>query len=88
MIRRITDIMVTLLPEPDSPTMPSTSPLVTPIEMPSTARTTPSSVRNETFSPSMSRSFSATRYASLTRGSSQAYATSTMALASTTKNAP
>ena len=48
MIRRITDIMVTLLPEPDSPTMPSTSPLLTPIEMPSTARTSPSSVRNET----------------------------------------
>ena len=50
MISRITDIMVTLLPEPDSPTMPSTSPLVTANETPSTARTMPSSVRNETFS--------------------------------------
>src|SRR4249919_1483071 len=60
MISRITDIMVTLLPEPDSPTMPSTSPLATSIETPSTARSTPSSVRNETLRSLMSRSFSLT----------------------------
>src|SRR5664279_2802249 len=39
---------VTLLLEPDSPTMPSVSPLATASETPSTARTTPSSVRNRT----------------------------------------
>ncbi len=48
MMSRITDIMVTLLPEPDSPTMPSTSPGSSVNETPSTALTTPSSVRNET----------------------------------------
>ena len=42
------DITVTLLPEPDSPTMPSTSPGATSNETPSTARTSPSSVRKET----------------------------------------
>ena len=44
MISRITDIIVTLLPEPDSPTMPSVSPSDTENETPSTARTSPSSV--------------------------------------------
>ena len=37
---------VTLLPEPDSPTMPSVSPAATVKLTPSTARTTPSSVKN------------------------------------------
>src|SRR6185437_8253401 len=44
MMSRITDIIVTLLPEPDSPTMPRVSPSETLKETPSTARTTPSSV--------------------------------------------
>ena len=48
-ISRITVIMVTLLPEPDSPTMPSVSPSYSVADTPSTARTTPSSVRNDTF---------------------------------------
>src|SRR5215470_13296015 len=47
-IRRITDIIVTLFPDPDSPTIPTTSPSPTVNETPSTARTIPSSVRNET----------------------------------------
>jgi len=45
---RSTDIIVTLLPEPDSPTIPSTSPWPSVNETPSTARTTPSSVLKET----------------------------------------
>src|SRR5262249_62318822 len=48
-ISRITDIIVTLLPDPDSPTIPTTSPSPTVKETPSTARTIPSSVRNETW---------------------------------------
>src|SRR5215470_4979943 len=48
MMSRITDIIVTLLPEPDSPTMPRVSPSETLKETPSTARTTPSSVRKLT----------------------------------------
>src|SRR5262249_20793996 len=48
-ISRITDIIVTLLPDPDSPTIPTTSPSPTVNETPSTARTIPSSVRNETW---------------------------------------
>src|SRR5215210_7779599 len=47
-IRRMIDITVTLFPEPDSPTMPSTSPGETLNETPSTALTRPSSVRNDT----------------------------------------
>src|SRR5215472_13457077 len=47
-ISRITDIIVTLLPEPDSPTMPSVSPSATVKDTPSTALTTPSSVRKLT----------------------------------------
>src|SRR3954465_5533047 len=45
---RSTDIIVTRLPGPDSPTMPSTSPGISENDTPSTARTTPSSVLNET----------------------------------------
>ncbi len=41
-------MLVTLLPEPDSPTMPSVRPCSTLNETPSTARTTPSSVENWT----------------------------------------
>src|SRR4051795_818423 len=47
-ISRMMDITVTLLPDPDSPTMPSTSPGEMSNETPSTARTSPSSVRKET----------------------------------------
>src|SRR3954471_21994949 len=47
-IRRMIDMTVTLLPDPDSPTMPSTSPGAMSNETPSTARTSPSSVRKET----------------------------------------
>ncbi|GAA5503519.1 hypothetical protein Dxin01_03278 [Deinococcus xinjiangensis] len=43
-IRRITDKLVTLLPEPDSPTTASVSPLLMWKVTPSTLFTTPSSV--------------------------------------------
>src|ERR1700755_706200 len=46
---------VTLLPEPDSPTMPSVRPSSTENETPSTARTTPSAVRNLTSRSAISR---------------------------------
>src|ERR1700750_2812155 len=55
-MRRMTDIAVTLLPEPDSPTMPSTSPARTVNETPSTARISPSSVRKDTRRSRTSRS--------------------------------
>ena len=58
---RITDIMVTLLPEPDSPTMPSVSPSARVRDTPSTAWTVPSSVRNETLRLRTSSSGSAIR---------------------------
>ena len=45
-MRRRIDIEVTLLPEPDSPTMASVSPAATSKEMLSTAVTTPRSVLN------------------------------------------
>src|SRR5260370_11019062 len=48
-MRPMIAIAVTLLPEPDSPTIPTISPGLTVKETPSTARTTPSSVRNETW---------------------------------------
>src|SRR5579875_3459056 len=50
----------TLLPEPDSPTMPSTSPTPTDSESPSTARTMPARVRNSTWRSSTARSASPT----------------------------
>ncbi len=62
MISRITDIIVTLLPEPDSPTMPSVSPSETVNDTPSTARTTPSSVRKLTLRLRTSSSGSAIRH--------------------------
>src|SRR6266851_2116745 len=43
--RRRTDNAVTLLPQPDSPTTPKTSPARTLYETPSTARTTPAAVK-------------------------------------------
>src|SRR5438105_4800620 len=43
--RRIRESAVTLLPDPDSPTMPSVSPAATEKLTPSTARTTPASVK-------------------------------------------
>ena len=45
-MRRMSDSAVTLLPQPDSPTMPSVSPAATWNETPSTAWTTPSCVKN------------------------------------------
>src|SRR5438552_15934701 len=42
-------MQVTLLPQPDSPTIASVSPFSTENEMPSTAPTMPSSVLNEVF---------------------------------------
>ena len=50
---------VTLLPHPDSPTTPRVSPLLMWRSMPSTARTTPSSVKKWVFSPLTSRRRSA-----------------------------
>src|SRR5439155_16485683 len=50
---------LTLLPEPDSPTMPSVSPRLMWKSIPSTARTTPSSVKKYVFSPLTSSSRSA-----------------------------
>src|SRR5262249_29820767 len=58
-IRRMIDIAVTLLPEPDSPTIPTISRGASVNETPSTARTMPSSVRNETRSSRTSSSGSA-----------------------------
>src|SRR5437763_2728960 len=51
--------MVTLLPEPDSPTMPSVSPSDRMSDTPSTALTRPSSVRKETLRSRTSSSGSA-----------------------------
>ena len=48
---RITVSAVTLLPEPDSPTTPRDLPRCRPKSMPSTARTTPSMVRNSVCRP-------------------------------------
>ena len=47
-VNPISVIAVTDLPDPDSPTIATTSPLLTVNETPSTARTIPSSVANET----------------------------------------
>src|SRR5512133_3549398 len=54
------DIVLTLLPEPDSPTIPSVSPGKRSYEMPSTACTTPSSVVNSTTRSRIERSGSGT----------------------------
>src|SRR3954466_1185548 len=58
-------IAVTLLPEPDSPTMPSTSPRSSVKLTPSTAWTMPSSVAKLTFRSLTSRSRSAIRRATV-----------------------
>src|SRR5471032_162322 len=55
-IRRITAIIETVFPEPDSPTMPMTSPSASESDSPSTAWTRPFSVRKETSRPRTSRS--------------------------------
>src|SRR5262249_51315069 len=55
-INRITAIIETVLPEPDSPTIPTTSSTSTVSERPSTARRIPASVRNETERSRTSRS--------------------------------
>src|SRR5207249_9344166 len=59
-IRRITAIIETVLPEPDSPTTPTTSPSATESERRTTARTIPFSVRNETLRSRTSSSGSGT----------------------------
>src|SRR6516164_9053074 len=53
-IRRNMESEVTVLPQPDSPTTASVSPGATEKEMPSTARTTPSRVKEWVFRPSIS----------------------------------
>src|SRR5579859_4808212 len=53
-------IVLTLLPEPDSPTIPSVSPGNTSYVIPSTAWTTPSSVLNSTARSRIARSGSGT----------------------------
>ena len=68
---------VTLLPEPDSPTMPSVFPFSTENETPSTALTMPSSVRKYVLRSLTSSRAIAEAYASLIRGSIQAYKRST-----------
>src|SRR5262249_41176531 len=55
----ITDRAVTVFPHPDSPTTPSVSPLSMCRSMPSTARTTPSSVKKCVFRPLISSNRSA-----------------------------
>src|SRR5216683_967738 len=55
-----TERAVTVLPQPDSPTTPTVSPWSMRRSTPSTARTMPSSVLNQVFSPRMSKSVSAT----------------------------
>ena len=76
---------VTLLPQPDSPTIASVLPFSTEKETPSTAPTMPSSVRNCVFRSRTSRSatwFSLPvwGYASRMRGSIHAYSRSTSRL--------
>src|SRR5436190_8419973 len=61
-IRRITAIIETVLPEPDSPTTPTTSPSATESERRSTARTIPFSVRNETLRSRTSNNASGTAH--------------------------
>src|SRR5215475_14456595 len=56
---RMIESAVTLLPQPDSPTTPSVSPLSMWKSTPSTARTTPSSVKKWVLSPRTSSSRSA-----------------------------
>src|SRR2546430_270478 len=62
-IRRRIESDVTLLPQPDSPTMASVSPRTTEKETPSTARTTPSRVKKYVFNPLTSRSAELGTYA-------------------------
>ena len=54
-MRYIIDRAVTVLPHPDSPTRPSTSPLPISKLTPSTARRTPRAVANSVFSPRTAR---------------------------------
>ena len=53
--RRSTESAATLLPQPDSPTMPSVSPGPIANDTPSTARVIPSSVKNWVLRPSTSQ---------------------------------
>src|SRR5947209_11847513 len=54
-IRPSSESPVTVLPEPDSPTIPSTSPRPTANDRPSTAFTTPARVKKWTFRSSTER---------------------------------
>ena len=78
-------MQVTLLPQPDSPTIASVSPFSTENEMPSTAPTMPSSVLNEVLRSLTSSSAMAgmvgDAYESRILGSIQAYRRSTTKLA-------
>src|SRR5258707_656210 len=58
----MSDIIETLLPEPDSPTMPSTSPWSTVKDRPSTAVTVPRRVRKRTVRSRTSRNGSGTAH--------------------------
>src|SRR2546425_2170968 len=55
-MRRMSERAVTVLPQPDSPTSPSVSPAASSKDTPSTARTTPSRVKNCVYRSLTSRS--------------------------------
>ena len=87
LISPITVSELTLLPEPDSPTMPSVSPGSIEYDTPSTAFTTPSSVLKCTLR-SLTSSSGLRHYVYLTLGSRNAYTTSTTRFAMAMKTAP
>src|SRR5580704_994864 len=64
---RMTDNAVTLLPQPDSPTMPSVSPAATSKLTPSTARVTPSALKKCVLRLRTLRSFSLTSLSQASR---------------------
>src|SRR5215831_11657914 len=64
----MSDIIETLLPEPDSPTMPSTSPSSTVKDRPSTAVTVPRRLRKRTVRSRTSRNGSGTAHPGVDRG--------------------
>src|ERR1700730_3207782 len=67
-IKRITAIIETVFPDPDSPTMPTTSPTEIESDSRSTARTSPFSVRNETLRSRTSSKGSGTTYPWIEQG--------------------
>ena len=72
--RPITAMQATVLPEPDSPTMPSVLPASTEKLAPRTARTTPSGVGKLTSSSPTSRRLMAARRASVTSSRPESFA--------------